>query len=494
MATMTTRTCLFYAIFLLTLLSVLAIGVGWIQENPIDPIDPKTEQEVDRIPTKSSPLNSSDTKNSNAEQAQISLGNSILFKYANNNQLIQEGAQAFGNYDFTTAEKKFKLALSSEPNNPEIKIYLENAKAMNKQIIKIAAVVPISSYPNDAKEILRGVAQVQHEINAEGGVDKKLLQIYIADDTPKIAKEVAEKFVKDSQLMAVIGHSFKESLLAAAEVYKGKITIISPLKISERELPYGAVFNFTPNHRAIAEVLVNYIKSLPSNTRKVAICYDPENFESTLFKDQFIRSLFAVDPSKYIDIGCSFDSNFNSSDIIDKAIQQKVQTLVLASSLESRDKAIQIKHENSDRLLLLGNADLYAPEVLLNKGDKPEKLVIAVVWHEAMARQEFIELAKESHGTSAVSWRTALVYDSTKSLMLAIQLGTDRENIQKKITVKDFLTEGSTKVPVSFNPSSGDRDMKAFLVEIKRSKNSSKNYEFKPIALDQNPTEKSRIK
>jgi branched-chain amino acid transport system substrate-binding protein len=488
MATMTTRKFVLIILFIIGLIAVVGLGIDPINKNLSDSIDPKPEQVVDRIPTKSPPLNSSDTKNSNTEQARISLGDSILFKYENNNQLIQDGARAFGDYNFKLAEKQFKLALRIEKNNPEIKIYLENAKAMSKPIIKIAAVVPISSYPNEAKEILRGLAQVQHEVNNKGGVDKKLLQIYIVDDNQKTAKEVAEKFVKDSQLMAVIGHSFKESLLAAAEVYKGKIAIISPLKISERELPYGGVFSLTPNPRAIADALVKHIKSLPPETRKVAICYDPENFESTLFKDQFIRSLFAENQSEYIDIGCSFGSNFNPSDAIDQAIQQKVRTLVLSSSLESRDQAIQIKHKNSDRLLLLGNSALYAPEVLVNEGGKPEKLIVAVVWDEAIARREFIELAREIYGTSAVSWRTALVYDALKSITQAIDLGINRENIQKKITVKDFLTEGSsTKEPVSFNPSSGDRDMKAFLVE-------SKNDKFEPLTLDQNQTEKPQIK
>ncbi|MFM8006704.1 MAG: ABC transporter substrate-binding protein, partial [Dolichospermum sp.] len=64
-------------------------------------------------------------------------------------------------------------------NDPESLIYLNNSLNNSSKYIKIAVSVPIGGNLNVAKEILRGVAQAQDQVNRNSGINGKLLQVAI---------------------------------------------------------------------------------------------------------------------------------------------------------------------------------------------------------------------------------------------------------------------------------------------------------------------------
>lgn len=126
-------------------------------------------------------------------QRRFSLANKVLIT-ADNSPDKQAGVQAFAKGDVTTAIARFNSSLQISRNDPEGWIYLSNAKAVQSgRPIKIAAIVPIGGNLNVAREILRGVAQAQYEVNDAGGVGGKLLQVEIVNDDndPAIASQVA---------------------------------------------------------------------------------------------------------------------------------------------------------------------------------------------------------------------------------------------------------------------------------------------------------------
>ncbi|PSO78349.1 MAG: hypothetical protein BRC44_11295, partial [Cyanobacteria bacterium QS_4_48_99] len=99
---------------------------------------------------------------------QISLGEKILIEKNTSDQ--EAGVQAFANENFVAAANQFQLSLEAKRNDPETRIYLNNAQLLAEpqaQPYKIAVVVPAkpSSDKNKALGILRGVAQAQSEIN-----------------------------------------------------------------------------------------------------------------------------------------------------------------------------------------------------------------------------------------------------------------------------------------------------------------------------------------
>jgi branched-chain amino acid transport system substrate-binding protein len=152
----------------------------------------------------------------------ISLGEEILSE-KNTTSEKQAGVKAFADGNYSKAVANFKSSLEKNPNDPESRIYLNNAKTANsKQTIKIAVSVPLGSNPSIGEEILRGVAEVQEEINRDYQINGLPLQVVLANDNNdgNLAQVVARKFVKDTSIFAVIGHNASNASTAAAPIYK----------------------------------------------------------------------------------------------------------------------------------------------------------------------------------------------------------------------------------------------------------------------------------
>jgi len=149
----------------------------------------------------------------------ISLGNRLLIA-AVTTPAKREGIAAFVAQDYDKAVEWFELSLKALPNDPETRIYLNNARlrSQNQPPHNIAtSVVPIGTNLNVAQEILRGVAQAQDEANRKGGIDGVGLEVTIIDDdnNPAITREMARLLVENNRLMAVVGHNTSDASMAA---------------------------------------------------------------------------------------------------------------------------------------------------------------------------------------------------------------------------------------------------------------------------------------
>ena len=137
--------------------------------------------------------------------------------------------------------------------------------------------VPIGGNLNVAKEILRGVAQAQDEVNKSGGINGVLLQVEIANDdnASLVAKQIADEFVKDPSTLAVVGHNSSDvSLAAAPEYQKGKLVMISPTSDARNLSGFGNyIFRTIPTNRSQAETLSNYATKTLGKTN-IVVCLD----------------------------------------------------------------------------------------------------------------------------------------------------------------------------------------------------------------------------
>ncbi len=163
----------------------------------------------------------------------FSLGERVLITATENPSTKQEATQAFLRGDYEGAIAQFKSTLEYAPNDPETRIYLNNAKAAQSgHWIRIAASVPISGNLNIAQERLRGIAQAQDDYNRTAQTQgTPLLQIQIANDdnSAEVGERIAERLVQDHKILAVIGHSASTVSLAAGKIYqKEGLVMISP--------------------------------------------------------------------------------------------------------------------------------------------------------------------------------------------------------------------------------------------------------------------------
>ncbi|HEY9806533.1 MAG TPA: ABC transporter substrate-binding protein, partial [Candidatus Obscuribacterales bacterium] len=413
--------------------------------------------------------------------SRISLGDKILVR-AIATHAKQAGVQAFRTQKFSLAVQQFQASLQQQHNDPESLIYLNNARIANQATVRIAVSVPIGSNLNVAQEMLRGVAQAQNEINRQGGLRGKLLQVAIADDEnqPEIARQIAAALVNDPQTLAVVGHNASDASVAAAPIYdQGELVMLSPTSFSDKLSSSGKyIFRMVPNIRFIADALARYaIKT--DYKAKIAICSDAAAVDNESFRNQFTAAVLG-DGGQFINVPCDFSApDFNAETAIATIISSGADSILLAPHVDRINKAVEMAQANQGRLTLLGSPTLYTAQTLQAGQSQVSGLVLPVPWHPAfLVNQAFLHEAQQLWGGS-VNWRTAMSYDATQAVCIGLQQQPTRKGLRDTLRSPDFLVEGASG-KIQFLPSGERRIVPGIgvLVKVQPSTKAPLHYEF----------------
>ena len=419
------------------------------------------------------------------EEERVSFGEKTLFSGI----ILRDkrlGIEAIANGLYDKAIIFLSAARNDDRNDPETLIFLNNALIKNQEKYSIAVSIPIKSDPGSSKEILRGVAQAQDEINQAGGINGVLLQVAIAndEDDEEIAKQVASALVRHPEVLGVIGHSASGVTLSAGEIYKeGKLVTISPVSSSTKLTGFDDyIFRTVPSDAVAAKALATYM--LTSMQKKnAAVFFNDDSSYSRSLRDAFTTAIQASE-GQVIHFDFS-EPNFDAAKHVEQAIEQGAEVLMLAADTSVMDKAHKVIQENGKRLSLLGGDDVYSPETL-KVGKDAEGMVIAVAWDiNTNQVSNFISQSKKLWSNSEkswreVNWRTALSYDAAKALIAALERNPTRQGIQEALSSSDFSAIGATG-NIKFE-STGDRhDAPVQLVKIVPDQPQSNVYDFVPL-------------
>ncbi|GCL51812.1 putative branched-chain amino acid transport system substrate-binding protein [Microcystis aeruginosa NIES-3804] len=395
---------------------------------------------------------------------EISLGEEILLKTNRQDNSIERGRQAFKNQEYKQAIQLFKQSLDRLPNNPEIRIYYNNARAayQDRNPLKIATSVPIGNNPEIAQEILRGIALLQQELNDEQAKnpDFHFLQVVVANDNNSgvDAKDRAEKFVKDPSIIAVVGHNASAASEAAKDIYvQGKIVALSPTSFSPKISGNGYIYKMVPEMETFATSLSEYIRE---QTEKLIIqnptnliCYDNRSGDNTNFAQKYRNILLGQQFQKFVkdeNFDCNIEPkiNLDEQEIYQKIAQYQVNILMIAPYINDLKRAANIfKQRPAEQLNLvtLGSPTFQSYLTLAEGKQGVENLVITVPWYD-LTRDNYIH----SFWQNKINvWRTPMAYDATKVILTALrqlyQQGQkfDRESLNQVLR-NDFSIEGMT--------------------------------------------------
>jgi branched-chain amino acid transport system substrate-binding protein len=402
--------------------------------------------------------------------AGISLGEEILSK--NSTPEKQAGQKAFADKNYPQAVANFKASLQKNPNDPEARIYLNNAKATNsKQTIKIAVSVPINNNQPIAEEILRGVAEAQEEINREDGINGKPLQVVIANDgnDNTLAQETARMFVRDTTIFAVIGHNASNASTAAAPIYKdGKLVMISPTSFANQLRESSYVFRMVPQITFFAAQLSKGLgRAIPSPN--VAICVDNVSPDQESFRNEF-KYVVSAYKGQHIDLGCNLaDPNFSPSTLVESIKKNQVNSLMMAPYVNNLPKAIEVFktiREEKLPIKLFGSPTLYNDKTIEWGGEAVEGLTLSVPYYpDSREKDSFRKLWKAELNT----WRSPLAKDTTKAIATGLQQHlqqqqVSRQELDKLLRDPNFKVNGVTG-EFKFNKDTGERE---FLFQQRR--------------------------
>jgi branched-chain amino acid transport system substrate-binding protein len=413
----------------------------------------------------------------------ISLGEEILLTQDKNPDK-EAGVKAFLDGDCKTAINKFNLYHKAKPTDPEALIYLNNTKAREKgNRLKIAVSVPIGTQKGIAEEMLRGVAQAQNEVNNNKGINGKLLEIAIANDDndSSEAVQIAKKFVKDTSILAVVGHNASNASISAAPEYqKNGLVMMSPTSYAKNIIIGEYIFRTAPGIEAITKSISDYaIKKMKKKNFLICVDQNPDNFS---VKENFVEAIKnaggRINPTN-----CNIAApNFKPSEVISQAQNSGADALVLALYI---DKSRRIKEglallqANQGQLTLFGTSALVTQESL-EEGKDINGIITFVPWHStAFPGNPFVQNANDLW-KAPVSWRTATSYDATKAIIAGLQKSKTRYELQQTLSDPNFSVGGATG-QIQF--SSGNRKVgydPTFPIKVQQKPGTDK-YEFVPI-------------
>ncbi len=413
--------------------------------------------------------------------SRISNGDRTLFPTINNSYRDQ-GILAFKQQKYEAAVNLFAQAVTANPKDPEVLIYHNNARAKQKgNPFTLAVAVPANNR-DLAQEILRGVAQAQHEFNQNDGLSGRLLEIKIANDANQLeqATEVAVQLVKDSSILGIIGHNSSDSTKAALQEYsKTEIPVISPTSTSTQLLGKKNFFRSLPSDAAGGKKLAEYaFKKLEIKT--VAIFSNPDSSYSDSMREEFSKT-FENLGGKVLkpEINLADKSLDMDAQVSRSLFRHQAQAAVLIPDRDRINTALEIAKLNQDvvsrarnrnrnisGMKLLGGDTLYSYDTL-SKGGTVEGLIVVVPWfREAEQAKDFGKKAKEQW-RGEVSWRTATSYDATQALIHALSANSTRTTVIENLRNNNFVVN-NTKTsgdPLQFNPQ-GERQTEPILVQI----------------------------
>lgn len=385
----------------------------------------------------------------------------------------KEAIVAIANGDYDQAVQSLEASLQADRNDPEALIYLNNARIGDAKSYTIAISIPYSSEDvgtkNAAKELLRGVAQAQKEVNEAGGIEGVPLRVAIVTETNEAesTEKAAKLLVKDSSILGVIGHFGSGASLAAAKIYEQEgLVMISPTSTSTALSQAGQyIFRTVPSDNFTGKALARYMVE-DLKKQKAAVFFNGESDYSISLRDVFTESLF----SNGGEVVGEFDlsQNFSAQDAYQRAQQRGAEVLALLPNSATLNPTFDVIQENQGRLPLLGGDSPYRSTTLEKGGTNAEGMVLAVPWHIAADRTaNFPKMARRLWGGD-VSWRTAMTYDASQAFIQALKTAQDRSDIQAALISPEFSAEGASG-KVRFLRS-GDRNQRTQLVKIVPSK------------------------
>jgi branched-chain amino acid transport system substrate-binding protein len=202
--------------------------------------------------------------------------------------------------------------------------------------IKIATVGPITG--DNAvwgTQQQQGVQLAIDDLNASGGILGKQIELVAFDDKgdSKEAVSVAQRIVDDSSIVAVVGHLFSSSTIAAGPIYtKGKVPLIAVAATNPKVVSVGGnyVFRINLSDASAGADMANYTV-IKMKKKNIAVLVDQNDYAQGVYEAFAVKAkelgAQIVSVQKYVG---GQDKDFS---VMLTTAQAKNPDAILASSL-----------------------------------------------------------------------------------------------------------------------------------------------------------------
>lgn len=314
-----------------------------------------------------------------------------------------------------------------------------------KERVKIAregknSIVIGVAWPNKKHNFVKGALLAMKEINDNGGLLNRKLQLLINDSgqmtsSPSmklrqkqhVGIDIANSYANNYDVIAVIGHPSSKLAIPASIVYQNHgIVFLSPtatnLKLTSHNFNY--IFRMHPNNKEMGKQLAAYCHKL--GYKKMVILYERSGYGVEL------AGSFLYNAEKYgIEIVIRRSFLVNRTDFTDIMVELKTVEKFEAIFVSTGDAtASQIYQESRDMNIIVpfvGGEALDSDRFwnLIKKweiSDKPAKSIAPTLFKDsAYLTQTFIKQFKQKHDTKPELY-AGLGYDAIKILEHGIKM------------------------------------------------------------------------
>lgn len=479
-------------------------------------------------PQSTSPVPSQPICKAIFDDPRLSCGEETLFPDSPTPQK-QRGIEAFRKGNYQEAAKLFKQAHQQDPADAETIIYQQNSELAGQKIkpytIAVALPAKFSPQPRENMSVLRGIAQVQVQVNRQK-INGRGLRIVIVDDAndPEKAQQAAEKMVREPEVLGVLGHYTSEVTQSVLDIYQQHHLVLisygsTATTLSQNGFRSDRIFFRTvPTNELAGRALIFYLTN-QNRQQKLVVFYTPKSIYSNSFYQNFVANVSIAQTSGInIQIIESIDlcrSDFNAEQALEQAIKKGATAIGLFPDSQA---CIELSYGNRISILranakatgkpIIASWTLGRPDTLEKAGDSVAgKLVIAAPWQiwghpSNQASAEFIKEARQLWGedelwNEGVNGLTASAYDATRVLVTALEnlaqkgmTQPSRMAVQQELAKPSFQAMGATGT-ISFL-GSDRREPMSVLLKVVPSKHCNQygysfvplNYPIAPIAKD----------
>lgn len=294
-----------------------------------------------------------------------------------------------------------------------------------------------------------GIALAVKEINSAGGINGHKLELKQADDDGdgRKAAQVAQQFVDDVSVLAVVGHVTSGAMVAAAKVYDGHLAALAT-SASSPDLTGISTWTF----RVISSDSANGVDMAKFATRtghkRVAILYENDNYGRGLadaFRRSFGGEVVSLDP---------IDPAAKNADVFIAYFKAKQPDLVFVAGVESSGVALLTEARKQGLKADFMGGDGWTP--LTAHADVAEGAFVGAPFTPTDPRetaQKFVAAFKAANNGTEPDGNAALGYDATKTVAAALAaVGPDRTRIRDWLSHIEKPLDGVTG-PIRFLPS-----------------------------------------
>ncbi|EPY6472319.1 ABC transporter substrate-binding protein [Clostridium sporogenes] len=352
---------------------------------------------------------------------------------------------------FAKFKKKSLIALSSILVLSGL-VGCQSNSSEKEGTIKVGLVAPLSgAMAQDGKSILNAAQLAVDEVNKEGGINKKKIELVYEDDKgePKEAASIANKYSSDKDIMAVMGSFSAPCTLAGIPIYtKAKIPMMGPCgsapALSGSSEYYRKV---TPSDLTTGKELSKWMLK-DMNYKKVAIIYVNNDYGKGVAES--VDNFYKENGGQVVAKESYMPKTQDFGSIITKVKSKNPDIIIMGSFYGDAGAFLKQAHNVGYNPKVAGPTPLLSKSLVDLAGKDAEGIFTIGSFSTNLENEkvkEFTEKYKKKYNQAPSSF-AAYSYDATKILIEGIKKGgNDREKINEALKNMGTYTgvTGNTK-------------------------------------------------